>query len=151
MSFAQARTKPLPNPYEFRVNGISTEHVERGVRHALRGGHWTITEAAPQKIQARLFSQGRSVSIAVRWTESKVDIDYLGSENMEYGVEDGHPVINRYYIRWMKKLHKHTARYMRIEARRVKAGLPIEDVADNDSDDEDMDDDKESGTVRNEQ
>lgn len=103
---ADARTKVLRDPYEYRVPANSDAQVENAIRGALAVRGWNITQDATGGLQAKLDVRNHSVTTNIKWTKDRVTFSYVTSENMDYEVIDDKIYIDRYYYRWLKILRK---------------------------------------------
>jgi hypothetical protein len=96
---------PLVDPPPLAVpQGLKAKDVSRGVRMGLAERGWLINKETPKEIEATLLVRKHTVKIAVAYDTSTVQIKYLDSTNLDYGLaKDGQTrVIHKKYPAWIQ-------------------------------------------------
>ena len=102
MAFRQV---PLTDPPPIQVPpGMQAAQVENAVMEALTGRGWSIAKHMPGEIDATYARRDFSVTIAVHYDRSQVQINYLNSSNLKYEVRNGQRWIHTNYPSWIQNL-----------------------------------------------
>lgn len=105
---AFARDEPLVDPGTQTVFAGNTdiERLKTAIRAGARVHNWNITREEPEQFRMTVTSRGKySAIVDVKIVDAQsVQIVYVDSMNLNYGVRDGQPVIHPTYNRWVNNL-----------------------------------------------
>ena len=102
MAFRQV---PLVDPPPIAVPaGVSVAKVEQIVGSALTARGWRIVKQVPGEIDGVYDPRDFSVTIAVHYDASKIQINYVTSNHLKYEVKNGVRYIHKNYASWIKNL-----------------------------------------------
>lgn len=102
MAFRQV---PLVDPQPIPVPAnVSPAQVEQIIGSALSARNWKIVKHVPGEIDAVYNPRDFSVTIAVHYDASKIQINYVTSDNLRYEVKNGLRYIHTNYASWIKNL-----------------------------------------------
>ncbi|MGH8041956.1 MAG: hypothetical protein ACREPN_07935 [Rudaea sp.] len=102
MAFRQA---PLVNPPSIAIPVKDTpEQASKSIKAALLHGQWLVTLDNPGEIDGTLARNEYSVSIAVSYDTSKIQIRYVDSSNLKYEKKNGVEYIHKNYLIWIRDL-----------------------------------------------
>lgn len=90
---------PLPVPQGEKPEVVEKAILSSGVRR-----NWMVVDKKPGLVVLQYAPREFSVTVNVSYDSQAVKIAYKDSANMEYGQEDGHPVIHPNYNRWVNNL-----------------------------------------------
>ncbi len=104
---AQARSSVLQDPelVEFDCK-LTMKQAKKAIISGLRGRQWTHKVKKPGLIGGRILVRGKhTLWVDIKYTRTSFDIDYRGSDNLNYHVKDNgvkylHPNANS----WMNNL-----------------------------------------------
>lgn len=102
MAFRQV---PLTDPAPIAVpTNVSAAKVQTIVEQSLSARNWRIIKHVPGEIDAVYDPRDFSVTIAVHYGASQVQINYVTSSNLKYEVRGGVKYIHKNYESWIKNL-----------------------------------------------
>jgi hypothetical protein len=102
MAFRQVPlTDPAPIPVPANVGAARIEQV---IGSALTSRNWRIVKHVPGEVDAVYDPRNFSVTIAVHYDASKIQINYVTSSNLRYEVRGGVRYIHKNYESWIKNL-----------------------------------------------
>jgi hypothetical protein len=102
MAFRQV---PLTDPAPISVPAnVGTARVEQIIGSALTSRNWRIVKHVPGEVDAVYDPRNFSVTIAVHYDASKIQINYITSSNLKYEVKGGVRYIHKNYESWIKNL-----------------------------------------------
>ncbi len=102
MAFRQV---PLTDPAPISVPAnVGTARVEQIIGSALTSRNWRIVKHVPGEVDAVYDPRNFSVTIAVHYDASKIQINYVTSSNLKYEVKGGVRYIHKNYESWIKNL-----------------------------------------------
>jgi hypothetical protein len=104
---AEARRGPtaLMDPPALTVpQGATQVDVEKAIITAGISRDWRVLDKKPGLITLQYAPREFSVNVTVSYDAQHISIAYSDSTNLEYGQEDGHPVIHPNYNRWVNNL-----------------------------------------------
>ena len=102
MAFRQV---PLTDPAPISVPAnVGTARVEQVIGSALTSRNWRIVKHVPGEVDAVYDPRNFSVTIAVHYDASKIQINYVTSSNLRYEVKGGVRYIHKNYESWIKNL-----------------------------------------------
>ncbi|MDR3419148.1 MAG: hypothetical protein P4L83_23475 [Nevskia sp.] len=84
--------------------GEKPEVVEKAILSSGVRRNWMVVDKKPGLVVLQYAPREFSVTVNVSYDSQAVKIAYKDSANMEYGQEDGHPVIHPNYNRWVNNL-----------------------------------------------
>ena len=99
---AACAAEPMVSPPTVAIPAnVPASEVERII--AVQN-EWTVTERKPGLIMLRYSPRDFWVNTAVTYDSQQITITYVDSNNLEYGTENGRPVIHPNYNRWVNNL-----------------------------------------------
>lgn len=102
MAFRQV---PLVDPPAIPVPAnVPAAQVEQVVGTALSARHWRIVKHTPGEIDAVYDPRKFSVTIAVHYDASRIQINYVTSDHLKYEERKGVRYIHTNYESWIKNL-----------------------------------------------
>ncbi|HEX7370888.1 MAG TPA: hypothetical protein VF284_11475 [Rhodanobacteraceae bacterium] len=102
MAFRQVPlTDPAPIPVPANVSAAQVEQI---IGSALSSRNWRIVKHVPGEIDAVYDPRDFSVTIAVHYDASKIQINYVTSSNLRYEERNGVRYIHTNYESWIKNL-----------------------------------------------
>ena len=100
-----ARIAPLYNPPEIAVpQGMTQKQVGDAVLSALPRRGWVVDKAQPGLIIASVSPRGHTATVQIQYDTQAVRVSYQSSENLDYSVKDGQPMIHKNYNSWVQNL-----------------------------------------------
>ncbi|MGH8759995.1 MAG: hypothetical protein ACREVW_10860 [Burkholderiales bacterium] len=86
-------------------NAPSGEKVKQAILAGAAAKGWTIAQQADGKLQASLVVRNKhTVMVLIAYTPEKYSLTYQDSINMNYGQQNGQPVIHPFYNNWVQGL-----------------------------------------------
>lgn len=104
---AEARRGPAPlkdPPALTLPAGVSGKDVEKVIVSVAVQREWQVIDRQPGLVVLRYAPRDFSVDVTVRYDAKNLTIAYKDSTNLEYGQENGMPVIHPNYNRWVNNL-----------------------------------------------
>jgi hypothetical protein len=104
---AQARhgAVPMVEPQPVAIpQGASSADVEKAIIDCGVNRGWTVEDKKPGAVTLKYAPRDFWLTVAVSYDARSVKIAYKDSFNLEYGSEDGKPVIHPNYNRWTNNL-----------------------------------------------
>ena len=102
-----ARTAELYNPSPITAPcALGEGRMKSAIRTSLHGRGWTVHEKGAGVIEGKLNKRTHVAVVTITYAGRQVKIRYKSSENLNYAVEDGKPVIHGNYNKWIKNLER---------------------------------------------
>lgn len=100
-----ARQVPLTDPAPIAVPAdVDQAKVTQIIGQALSARNWRIVKHVPGEVDAVYDPRNFSVTIAVHYDPSQIQINYVTSSNLKYEERGGVRYIHRNYESWIKNL-----------------------------------------------
>lgn len=100
-----ARIAPLYNPPEIAVpQGMTQKQVGDAVLSALPRRGWVVDKAQPGLITASVSPRGHTATVQIQYDQHAVRVSYKSSENLDYSMKNGQPMIHKNYNSWVQNL-----------------------------------------------
>lgn len=95
-----------PGPISVDCKTFTANDMKKAIKTALLTRKWMPSEKGPGVIAGHLVNRTHIFDVEIKYTARGFDINYIGSENLMYEVEDGQPVIHRNANLWMQNLER---------------------------------------------
>lgn len=100
-----SRQVPLTDPAPIQVPANTDQaKVTQIIEQALSARNWRIVKHVPGEVDAVYDPRDFSVTIAVHYNPSQIQINYVTSSNLKYEERGGVRYIHRNYESWIKNL-----------------------------------------------
>ncbi len=93
-------------PIQVDCKTMTADGMRKAIKTALLARKWMPSEKGPGVIAGHLINRTHILDIEVKYSARSFEINYVGSENLMYEVEDGQPVIHRNANLWMQNLER---------------------------------------------
>lgn len=100
-----ARQVPLTDPAPIAVPAnVNQDQVAQIIGQALSARNWRIVKHVPGEVDAVYDPRDFSVTIAVHYNPSQIQINYVTSSKLKYEERGGVRYIHRNYESWIRNL-----------------------------------------------
>lgn len=99
------REAALVNPDPIAIPAkVSSAEVGKIIKKVLVQRKWIVAEDKPGALKATLLLREHKARIAIDWNAKDIRISYIDSENLNYEVKKGQPLIHANYNSWVNNL-----------------------------------------------
>jgi hypothetical protein len=92
--------------------GLSEQQVAEAIKMALVGRTWTVEKQQPGRIDAALYIRTHVARIGIDYDATRVAIEYVSSDNLDYKEKRGKRYIHDNYLGWIQFLVNDLKRHL---------------------------------------